>query len=118
MTIETKTEEAKPILEKSRREYEAERKRLWRAKQKLKPKTEETRETKPIQEEPREHKEEEIKPLAQGKKVRKQGETRGTITLTLDRQLTEELKKRSDKARLSLSRYVEITLRKTLRLTD
>ena len=104
MTTETKTEETKPIVEMSRREYERERKRKWRAEHKAKPKTEETSETKTIQEETKEHKE--------------KGEKRLTKTITLDRQLIEELEKRSDKARLSLSRYVEITLRKALRLTD
>ena len=56
------------------------------------------------------------KPKEVKKEINKQEETRVTKTLTLDRQLVEELIKRSDKARLSLSRYCEITLRKSLRL--
>jgi len=47
---------------------------------------------------------------------KKQDETRENITLTLDRPLIEELKRKSEKTRLSISRYVEITLRKALRL--
>jgi hypothetical protein len=68
------------------------------------------------QDKPIEHKKEEVKPVTQPKKVDKQEVTRGTITFTLDRQLIEELKKRADKNRLSVSRYVEINMRKVLRL--
>lgn len=58
-----------------------------------------------------------IKPLEEKPiEAEKQYETRETITMTLDRELLKELRKKSEKARLSMSRYIEITLRKALRL--
>ena len=50
------------------------------------------------------------------KAIVKQEVTRGTLSLTLDRQLIGELRKRADHSRLSVSRYVELTLHKALRL--
>ena len=64
----------------------------------------------------------ELKPIVKQEKARetkkkiKQEKTRGSITLTLDRVLLSEIKRRAEKARLSQSRYVEITLRKVFRL--
>ena len=47
---------------------------------------------------------------------KKQDETRETITLTLDRELLKEIKTKAKKGRQSVSRYVEISMRKFLRL--
>ena len=49
-------------------------------------------------------------------KPRETTEHRVTIGLTIDRQLNDELRKKAREARLSVSRYVEITLRKALML--
>lgn len=108
-TVTVEPGEAKP--EESKKEYEARRKREWRAKQKLKP-TISPKETEDNQNialvetiEPKETRE-----------PKKTKEHRVTIGLTIDGQLNEVLRKKAEKNRLSLSRYVEITLRKALRL--
>lgn len=64
-------------------------------------------------------KREEIKPsnvIENLDKTKETKELRGTVGLTMDKQLIEEIKRRSAKARLSMSRYVELTLRTALRL--
>ena len=50
------------------------------------------------------------------KKPKEAQELRVTVGYTMDPQLIAEIRKRSEKSRLPMSRYVEITLRKALRL--
>lgn len=63
-----------------------------------------------------EHKPIEKPKIVSIEKPKKTKETRVTLGITIDRQLNDELRKRAEKHRLSVSRFVELTLRKAFRL--